>query len=557
VADIEYSGWGYAYPSASRPALSNVTLSLDPSQFTLVIGESGAGKSTLARAVNGLVPHFAGGRILGRLRVAGLDPVEMGPSRMAQHVGMVFQDPESQFVLDTVEDEVAFALENAAVPRDEMRRRVAETLIGLGIGDLRQRALHTLSGGEQQRVAIASALVLRPSVLVLDEPTSQLDPATAAEVLDLLTDLNKAGLSIVLVEHRLERVLPYVGKIVSVTNGTAVAGSPQSVLATSAIAPPIVELGRALGLDPLPLTPADAAHMLAARVRATPPTAGRRDPRTPGAEVLRLCGVQAGYGDDLVLRDVDLALCQGEIVALIGRNGQGKSTLLRTIVGLVKPVAGDVRVGGESVIGWDTATISRRVAYLPQNPNALLYADTVADELNITRRNHGLHALDAGEVEKWLGRLRLAGLAGAFPRDLSVGERERVAIGAVTVTRPVLLLLDEPTRGLDYAAKRALADLLLEWRNDGCAALVVSHDVEFIAGMADRVVALDKGRIVADGPPAEVLAGDPVFTPQIAQAFPGAGWITVADALAGLRVSSLSHHEETKDTKTNGVGFTP
>lgn len=549
MADIEYSDWGYAYPSTSRPALSNVTLSLDPSQFTLVIGESGSGKSTLTRAINGLVPHFTGGRIAGRLRVAGHDPVEMGPSRMALHVGMVFQDPEAQFVLDTVEDEVAFALENAAVPRDEMRRRVAETLDALGIGSLRRRALHTLSGGEQQRVAIASALVLRPSVLALDEPTSQLDPATAAEVLDLLAELNKAGLAIVLVEHRLERVLPYVSRIVAVANGTAVAGSPQTAMATAAIAPPIVELARAIGLDPLPLTPADAAHMLGARVRATLPSALRRAAHAPGAEVLRLRGVRAGYGDALVLCDIDFSVREGEIVALIGRNGQGKTTLLRTIMGLLKPVAGDVRVGGESVLGWDTSAISRRVAYLPQNPNALLYADTVADELNITRRNHGLPALDAGEVDRWLGRLRLAGLAGAFPRDLSVGERERVAIGAVTVTRPLLLLLDEPTRGLDYAAKRALADLLNEWRNDGCAALVVSHDVEFIAGCADRVVALEQGRIVADGLPAEVLTGDPVFTPQIAQAFPGAGWITVDDALAGLCVSSLSHQEEAKATK--------
>lgn len=535
MAEIEYSGWGYAYPAARRPALSNVTLALEPSCFTLVIGESGAGKSTLTRAINGLVPHFTGGRVSGRLRVAGLNPVEMGPSRMALHVGMVFQDPEAQFVLDAVEDEVAFALENAAVPRDEMRRRVTETLDALGIGALRRRALHTLSGGEQQRVAIASALVLRPSALALDEPTSQLDPATAADVLDLLTDLNKAGLAIVLVEHRLERVLPYVGRIVSVANGTAVAGSPHSVLAASAIAPPVVELGRALGLDPLPLTPADLAQALGPRVRAALPAARRQHTPAPGDEVLRLTGVQAGYDGNLVLHGVDLAVREGEIVALIGRNGQGKSTLLRTIVGLVKPAAGDVRVGGESVIDRDTATISRRVAYLPQNPNALLYADTVADELNITRRNHGLPALDAGEVEHWLARLRLAGLANAFPRDLSVGERERVAIGAITVTRPRLLLLDEPTRGLDYAAKRALAGLLEDWRRDGCAALVVSHDVEFIAGMADRVVALDKGCIVADGPPADVLAGDPVFTPQIAQAFPAAGWITVADALAGLR----------------------
>ena len=539
MANIEYAEWGYRYPASNRPVLSAVNLSLDQAQFTLVIGESGSGKSTFVRALNGLVPHFTGGRVSGRLRVCGLDPVSAGPSSMALRVGMVFQDPESQFVLDTVEDEIAFAMENAAVPRDDMRRRVDDTLALLDIERLRQRAIHTLSGGEQQRVAIASALVLRPSVLVLDEPTSQLDPEAAAGVLDVLSDLNRSGLAVVLVEHRLERVLPFANNVVRVADGAATAGAPSDMLREATVVPPAVELARALGMDPLPLTPQAVAaavreHPAFAGLFASQPKAGISPVVAPGAERLALKGVRAGYGDCMVLQGVDLVVREGEIVALIGQNGHGKSTLLKTILGLVKPAAGEVWVDGKPVTGSDPAAISQNVAYLPQNPNALLYADTVVDEFDTTRRNHGLPRLTPAEADQWLRQLRLSGYAGAYPRDLSVGERERVAIGAVTVTRPKLILLDEPTRGLDYTSKRALSQMLHDWQQDGCAVVVVSHDVEFIAECATRVVVMNKGNIADDGRPADVLRHGPIFTPQIAQAFPESGWITVADALAAL-----------------------
>ncbi|MCS7062251.1 MAG: ABC transporter ATP-binding protein, partial [Anaerolineae bacterium] len=362
MADIEFYEWGYAYPSAARPALSGVNCVLHPTQFTLVIGESGAGKSTLVRAMNGLVPHFTGGRVTGRLRVAGLDPVSAGPSRMALHVGMVFQDPESQFVLDTVEDEVAFALENAAIPRPEMRRRVEETLGLLGISHLRQRTIHTLSGGEQQRVAIASALVLQPAILALDEPTSQLDPESAAGVLDALADLNRSGLAIVLVEHRLERVVPFANAVMRVEGGTAMVGPPAEMLNGSPIAPPTVELARALGLHPLPLTlPAlvTALTQKSTRLTAQPTSdtlpAQRRT--SIGNPILRLQGVCAAYGDCPVLYGIDLTAREGEIIALIGRNGHGKSTLLKTIIGLVRPSAGAIWLDGKRIDNQDTTTI--------------------------------------------------------------------------------------------------------------------------------------------------------------------------------------------------------
>jgi len=251
---IRIDGLGFHYPDQVLPALDNVNLALPESAFALVTGHSGSGKSTLLRCINGLVPHFSGGRIRGRVRVNGLDPVAATPRVMSRHVGFVFQDPETQFVLDRVEDEIAFALENAAVPRPEMRLRVEEVLDLLDLSPLRERRLGTLSGGERQRVAIASALAFRPQIMVLDEPTSQLDPKSAEDVLSALVRLNQdLGLTILLAEHRLERVLPFVDQIVHLVRGVpgALSGSPREVLKQIELAPPVVRLAKGLGWHPL------------------------------------------------------------------------------------------------------------------------------------------------------------------------------------------------------------------------------------------------------------------------------------------------------------------
>ena len=512
----------------AQPALNDVTFEIKPAAFVLVIGESGSGKSTLLRCMNGLVPQFSGGRLSGALLVDGLNPVSTGPSQMALHVGMVFQDPESQFVLDRVEDEIAFALENAAIPELEMHRRVDDALKRMDIEHLRHRQISTLSGGEQQRVAISAALVLRPSILVLDEPTSQLDPEAANEVMDILARLNRDdGLTIVLAEHRVERVLAWVSQVLLVTSGHVLSGTPEVVLAQTDLVPPVVALGKKLGLAPLPLTVSQAHETITAHFTAVKTGCFSVSSQSTQRALLSLIGVSARYGDRAVLKDVELSIYPGEIVALMGSNGAGKSTLLKTIVGLVKPTDGEIAVVGKSVVGRDTADICRDVAYLPQNPNALLFADTVAAELAITLANHGIP--DSKDTAALLAQLGLSRYTESYPRDLSVGERERVAIGAVTVTEPKLLLLDEPTRGLDYGSKRALADILRGWKQAGAGILLVTHDVEYVAECADRVVMLAEGRIVTDGSPHTVLAGSPIFEPQISQVFPGTGWLTVDD----------------------------
>jgi energy-coupling factor transport system ATP-binding protein len=531
LSQIKFSSFTYTYPNSAAPALTNVNLEIEAGAFVLVIGESGSGKSTLLRCLNGLVPHFSGGAVAGRLNVAGLDPVRDGPSRMALHVGMVFQDPEAQFVLDRVEDEIAFALENAALPREEIGVRVDEAIRQMEIEPLRYRPISSLSGGEQQRVAIAAALVLRPQILVLDEPTSQLDPESSNGVLDALARLNhENGLTIILAEHRIERVLPWVHQAILVDRGRVISGAPRDVLAHTDLVPPIVALGKALNLSPLPLDVAEVTKRVPQP--ALPPAPERKPVIQELPARLQVNALQANYGDHVALKGVSFTVGASETVALMGRNGAGKSTLLKSIVGLIQPGGGDILVNGTSVKGQDTAEICRDVAYLPQNPNALLFADSVAAELNITLANHGLSGTK--DVLALLKQLGLERYAQYYPRDLSVGERERVAVGAVTITEPKLLLLDEPTRGLDYGSKRALAALLARWKADGAGILLVSHDVEFVAECADRVVMLSEGQVIAEGDPARVLGASPIFAPQVAQAFPGMGWLTVADVVQAL-----------------------
>ena len=540
---IHFERVSYTYPNAARPALTDVSLAIADGEFVLLAGPSGAGKSTLLRCINGLVPHFSGGRLAGRLSVAGLDPVAAGPGALSRSVGFVFQDPEAQFVVDRVEAEVAFALENAALPPAEMRVRVEEALDLLDLAPLRARPLETLSGGEKQRVAIAAALAFRPYILVLDEPTSQLDPQSAEDVLRALVRLNEdLGLTVVLSEHRLERVLRYCDRMIFLSPDGRLAGpcpdgGPREVLKHVDLTPPLVTVAKALKWRPLPLTVKDGRRFAAREVidegRGARSETGRAVVEAP---LLQVAEVHFAYDQQPALNGVSLQVRPGELVALMGRNGSGKSTLFNCIVGLLRPARGQIAVEGRSVIGRETADICRRVAYLPQNPDALLFADTVRDELLVTLKNHGLTAAKSPvPPDGLLATLGLAEAADAYPRDLSVGQRQRVALGAVTVTGPRLLLLDEPTRGLDYAAKRELVALLRTWQATGAGVLLSTHDVELAAQAADRVVILSQGEVIAEGEPAAVLGASPLFAPQVARLFPDSGWLTAEDALQGLK----------------------
>jgi energy-coupling factor transport system ATP-binding protein len=543
---IEINNLTYTYPQSQQPALRDVTWRAMAGDFVLLAGASGSGKSTLLRCLNGLVPHFSGGVVGGEIKVNGIDVLAAGPGTLSHHVGFVQQNPEMQAVVEQVEAEIAFGLENQAVPPQAMRIQVEEVLELLELSALRERPLSTLSGGERQRVAIASALALRPPLLVLDEPTSQLDPQSAEEVLRALVRLNEdLGLTIVLAEHRLERILPYVDHVLYLEDGQIIVDAPTREAVTQMPQlPPVAALGRKLGWQPLPLTVKEARRLVNSNQFSVFSNVAKRplrlqfsdvndesDPPSsivhrPTSPLLEARAVSYAYNGCPTLIDVDLQVAPGEAVAVMGRNGAGKSTLLKCVVGLLSPASGEVVVNGRSTQNRHVADICREVGYLPQNPDDLLFADTVADELQFTLSNHGLNH---NGVHHLLGELGLGEVAGAYPRDLSVGQRQRVALGAVTVTRPKLLLLDEPTRGLDYTAKQTMVAIWRRWLAAGMGLLLVTHDVELAAMIADRVAIMSQGEIIAAGKTADILSATPLFAPQIARLFPNRGWLTVQD----------------------------
>ena len=538
---IELDGVGVTYHGSATPALSGVDLRIDEGELCLVVGRTGSGKSTLLRTINGLVPHFTGGTLHGRVTVDGRDTASHPPRELADVVGVVGQDPRAGFVTDVVEEELAYGMESLGLAAEVMRRRVEETLDLLGLADLRARPLDTLSGGERQRVAIGSVLTTHPRVLVLDEPTSALDPPAAEEVLATLHRLvHDLGLTVLLAEHRLERVVPFADRIVYLPGGGAAieVGSPAEVMATSPIAPPIVELGRLAGWSPLPLTIRDARRRAVGLRRdlADLPAPTRAVlPATDAPPVLRTARLAVSYGRTVALRGVDVSVAAGEVVAVMGRNGAGKSTLLRAWTGLLAPDRGVVTVAGHDPVRLSPTELVRHVALVPQEPADLLYAETVAAECDAADRDADLPSGSCAALLEGL----VPGLdPDRHPRDLSEGQRLALVLAIQLVSDPPVVLLDEPTRGLDYAAKRRLVVLLRQLAAEGRAVVLATHDVELVAAVASRTVVLADGEVVVDGPTSEVVVGSPAFAPQIAKVVAPLPWLTVDEVSASLEVAS-------------------
>jgi energy-coupling factor transport system ATP-binding protein len=532
---IKFSNVSLIYPNATTTVLENLNLEIAEGELVLVIGPTGSGKSSLLRLINGLVPHHTGGILAGDVSVDGNSTQLLKPGELAHLIGIVGQNPANGFVADTVEEELAFGMEALNLSNEVMRKRVEEVLDLLGLAHLRNRAIATLSGGEQQRVAIGSAMVAHPKVLVLDEPTSALDPIAAEEVLSILHRLvHDLSLTVVIAEHKLERVIQFADRIVHINGaGAAQVGTPEEVLKQSPIAPPIVELARALGLEKIAVSVRQMRRM----------TTDFRDKKfalekealpTSTQPVIELTNLSVSYEGKAALKSLSTTIFSNEIVAVMGRNGAGKSSFLRSIAGINKFSAGSV-----VVTGIDPQTLKgnlRRstLGFIPQEPSDLLYGQSVQIECDQADKDN---QVPTGTTMRILQQL-VPGISPAkHPRDLSEGQRLGVALSIVLSSNPSVLVLDEPTRGLDYQAKKELTKILIDFANaTNKSVLLATHDVELVAELANRVIFIADGEIVADGSTLDVLLSSPAFAPQVAKVMAPLPWLKVSDVVSAIQV---------------------
>ncbi|HEY3959334.1 MAG TPA: ATP-binding cassette domain-containing protein [Solirubrobacteraceae bacterium] len=564
TAILSFDSVTYRYPGIETPALDEVSLEVQPGELCLLAGMSGQGKSTLLRAACGLVPHFHGGRFAGRVTLAGLDTREHGPARLGTIAGALFQDPETQLVTSSVRAELALSLESRGHSAAAVARGVEEVALALGIDALLDRSVHELSGGEQQRVALGAALAGRPPVILLDEPTSQLDPVAGDELIGLLRRLNQEWeTTILLAEHRLERCLSVADRVIALEAGrVACDGEPRAFLEWAARRAPALQTPGAklfalAGLHPAPVGVRQARATLRARgllpEDVSPESSGdgsnvlepgsagtrARDPSLTKANALGSSPAESSGGSiakalgrsrkpsaalrmrdvwhelrdgPAILRGVTLSVEPGESVALMGRNGAGKSTLLRHAAGLLESTRGRIERTG-------------RVALMLQNPGDYFIHERVAEEA----------------PAEALAEMGLAGLVERNPRDLSGGERQRLALAIVagaalpiSAASPTVLALDEPTRGMDREAKGELAGELRRRADAGQAVIVATHDPEFAAACAARTVLLADGRVIADGPASELLAGGWYFATETARILGGSAGALLPEQGAAL-----------------------
>lgn len=518
---VSVDGVTFTYHGADRPALRAVSLVQNAGEMIGVMGASGAGKSTLAKCLNRIVPEFEDGDFHGTIRIAGESLEVLRVCDVAPKVGMVFQDFESQLFSTNVAHEVAFAMEQVGMDRAEMDRRIMPALEAVGLRGFEHRDPMSLSGGEKQRLAIASVLALRPSVIVLDEPTTDLDPEGRAEVFELIKKLRAQGLSLIVIEHESEE-LRAADRILVLREGEIAADGPPSevfarteLLTACGVRPP--GLGHALALLGIDAQPKSVEQAYDAIVRAYPGVAGTtydsiarshvsEQPKTAGgasaaSAFIGIENVSFSYsGGPRVLDSIDLKVEAGEFLAIVGQNGSGKTTLAKHIVGLLQPAAGRVTIDGKDRAQMRPAETARAVAYVFQNPDHQIFAATVEDEVAFGPRNFGL---PDDEIRRRCDEaLEAVGLQNERQSDpflLSKGERQRLAVASVLVLRPRMLILDEPTTGLDHREQLRMMALVRDLNRSGIAIVIITHTPWLVAEYARRVVLMRKGAKIFDG----------------------------------------------------------
>jgi energy-coupling factor transport system ATP-binding protein len=528
AAHIQVDGLTFRYAGRKLPALRNISFEVPRGSSLLLLGPSGCGKSTLGLCLNGGIPHFVEGELHGSIRIDGQDTRDGSMAERAQQVGVVFQDPDAQFCMLTVEDEVAFGLENLAVPRVEMDHRIDQALDQVGLAERRSARIEHLSGGQKQRLALACVLAQRPAVLVFDEPTAQLDPAAAAEVVGLLAELRRGGRhTLVIIEHRLDDLMPLLDQVVVLDrSGQVVAnGSPRKVLrerahwlaAAGVWVPQVSELATALdergmSLDPFPLTVDEAATVLRHvpfRCDESPP---EPHTNTVFASIRKLSFRYPGDGGP-ALSDIDLDIRRGEVLAILGANGAGKSTLARSVVRLLPTPAQAVFLDDRDVTRLTAAEIARSVGYVFQYPEHQFVGSSVQDDVAFGLRRSGCSAAAASHIAlTLLEEFGLDKLAEAYPYALSHGEQRRLSVAAMLALGQHGLFLDEPTFGQDRANAYLLFEKLRQLAEAARAIVAITHDMRLVAEVATRAIAMAAGRVIFDGPPTDLLANADVLS---------------------------------------------
>lgn len=509
----------YLYPRSKKPALCDISLEIQKGEFLGLIGPTGAGKTTLCLTFNGIVPQFYGGRFFGRATVAGLDTLEHPISTLARHVGAVFQDPETQLIATSVENEIAFALENLCVPRDEIKERIPRVLAAVRLEGTEHKHPHELSGGQKQRLAIAAALAMQPDLMVLDEPTSQLDPIGAEEVFTIVRELNRElGMTIVMASHAAEEMAEYADRIVLLFDGRIITiGSPDEiysqvdVLYKHYLRPPQVSetfymIGkRGAPINWPPVRMSEGITLLDTLrkqcVIAAPKSLSAPLPRS-SEPLLSVKGLKYTYPDGTqALRGVSLDIREGEYVLIIGQNGAGKSTLVKHFLNLLQPSEGTVKVSGVNVEAFSVSELARRIGYIAQNPDNQIFSTSVGDEVAFALRNLGYSAKEVEErTVETLEAMGLLAVREAHPLSLPKGDRARVVIAAILAMKPEIIIFDEPTTGQDFRGARFILDISRKLHQMGKTVIVITHHLYLMPEYAERVIVMGKGTILLDAP---------------------------------------------------------
>ena len=518
---VECNHVTFTYKTRSEPSLQDIHLSIDAGDFILLTGPTGCGKSTLLKTFNGLIPHEIGGEMVGNVYVDGMDSLRTSVAELSRTVGLMFQNPDDQIFSTTVADEVGFALENMGMEREQIRRRVAETLAWVGLAGRENGSVHALSGGERQRLALAAVLAVRPRMLALDEPISQMDPRGAMELLAVLQKLNREqGITIVVVEHRLHEVMPLCRRVLVMDEGKIcwqgtrqeAFRDPDIFLRLGLRIPQPVQICHNLGLTAAGATVEDAVRdirLAYPNCAAVLPTETENLAESgPSNLAVSIRDLEFRYVENgrKILDGINLTVPRGQFVALMGNNGAGKSTLLHHICGLLRTQSGRVEVLGRPV-----KSLERRVGMVMQNPDLMLFNSTVAEEITFGMRNGTAPNGGNNEWRSLLDQTGLTGLEDRFPLALSQGQRVRVAIASLLACRPDVLLLDEPTTGQDLGHIDDIIAVLREFTARGGTVIFCTHDTEVAARHAERVVVMTGGRVVADASPREVFSGDEVL----------------------------------------------